>query len=157
MVNLPPEFLDASQKERGELLAEIDTEIGVKGIVLRGGPSLCAYIGIPKWHPLAGLDYNDIPLDVHGGLTFGDLGDGEMRPAEYFWYGWDYGHAGDLCFYDVQFAHLLPGRLHRDEHPWTPTEVTDELKAAMIEFRWLYFIGWIPLRIKLAIRCFVGK
>lgn len=28
------------------------------------------YVVIPKGHPMNGKDYDDIPVDVHGGLTF---------------------------------------------------------------------------------------
>lgn len=31
----------------------------------------CGYAIIPKGHPMHGKHYNDIPVDVHGGLTFG--------------------------------------------------------------------------------------
>jgi hypothetical protein len=156
MQDLPQEFIDAKNQELGAQLAEIVTKIGMKGIVLRGAPSLCAYIGIPTWHPLAGLDYNDVPLDVHGGLTFGDRGDGEWRSAKYFWYGWDYAHSGDLCFYDLEFSGWLRIGSHQ-EHAWTVAEVAEELHQAMLDFRWLYFVGWLPLLVKLKIRQLAGR
>ena len=31
---------------------------------------LCCYLGIHNTHPLANKDYESIPLNVHGGLTY---------------------------------------------------------------------------------------
>lgn len=36
------------------------------------------YVLIPEDSPLHGKDYNDIDVDVHGGLTFSELVDAEM-------------------------------------------------------------------------------
>lgn len=36
------------------------------------------YVLIPENHPLHGKDYDDIDVDVHGGLTFSELVDAEM-------------------------------------------------------------------------------
>ena len=70
---------------------------GLRFIVMRGPPALCGYVGVPESHPLAGHSYDDLPVEAHGGLTFGQKGDGRW-PEGYFWYGWDYAHSGDYCF-----------------------------------------------------------
>ena len=72
---------------------------GLRFIIMRGPVSLCAYIGVPDGHPLAGFEYDDVPIDCHGGLTFSGGGDG-YRPKGFWWYGWDYAHFGDYCFHD---------------------------------------------------------
>lgn len=36
------------------------------------------YVLIPKGHQMHGKDYDDIPVDVHGGLTFSELVDKEF-------------------------------------------------------------------------------
>jgi hypothetical protein len=51
------------------------------------------YVAIPKDHPWFGLEYEEIPCDVHGGLTFG-------RPcnifdSEYWMIGFDTAHYQD--------------------------------------------------------------
>jgi hypothetical protein len=33
------------------------------------------YVGLSKWHPWYKIQYDDIPVDVHGGLTFGEFDD----------------------------------------------------------------------------------
>ena len=74
---------------------------GIRYLIMRGPCALCAYFGIPIDHPLAGSSYDDLPVGCHGGLTFGSEGDGEMRPAGFYWYGWDYAHSGDKSFYNL--------------------------------------------------------
>ena len=32
----------------------------------------CGYVTLPTGHPCEGKDYNDIDVDVHGGLTYGN-------------------------------------------------------------------------------------
>ena len=66
---------------------------GVRVVVLHTrGSHYCAYLGVPDGHPLAGFDYDRVPLDVHGGLTFA----GRFSDMGGWWfYGWDYAHLGD--------------------------------------------------------------
>jgi hypothetical protein len=98
---------------------------GVRCLVIEGPVgALCAYVGVPADHPLAGKSDTDPALDdlsVHGGLTFADEGDGRYRPAGWYWYGWDYAHAGDL----IPGLHAYPG-----DRAWTVGEVEAEARAA---------------------------
>ena len=49
------------------------------------------YVGIPSWHPYYKMDYNEIPIDCHGQLTFSKLDDDEN-----LWVvGFDTNHSGD--------------------------------------------------------------
>lgn len=107
-------------------------EDGLRLIVLRGPSALCAYIGIPKDHPLANFSYDDIPLSVHGGLTFGALGDGTYLPGEQFFYGWDYAHSGDKSFYDLTYFSHSP---RVNDKAWLVDEVESELKYACWDFQ----------------------
>lgn len=49
----------------------------------------CGYVQIPKDHPAAELQYEDIELDVHGGLTYGTIN------SEGTVFGFDCGHSCD--------------------------------------------------------------
>jgi hypothetical protein len=51
----------------------------------------CGYIRIPPSHPWHNKDYNDIPADVHGGLTYTNV-DAEGN----YWIGFDCAHLYDL-------------------------------------------------------------
>lgn len=61
------------------------------------GGSLCGYVELPIDHKLSKFEhYWDIPLEVHGGITFGQT---IVRPAteeSFFVIGFDCGHADDL-------------------------------------------------------------
>ena len=48
-----------------------------------------AYIKLNENHPLYNKHYNDIDIDVHGGLTYSEMGD------DGYWIGWDYAHCDD--------------------------------------------------------------
>lgn len=59
------------------------------------------YVVIPKGHPTHGIDYDDIAVEVHGGLTFSALADGLAWPEikdidKGGWVvGFDTAHLGD--------------------------------------------------------------
>jgi hypothetical protein len=61
------------------------------------------YILLPPTHKYFGVDYDDIPVDVHGGLTFGEFVDLHLlefwkMPSVYLgWYcvGFDTAHYND--------------------------------------------------------------
>ncbi len=58
------------------------------------------YVAVPKGHPLFGLSYYDIDVDVHGGITFADSGmNNALFPDwvddSYWVFGFDTAHASD--------------------------------------------------------------
>lgn len=63
------------------------------------------YVRMPNGHPWQRLGYDDIPVEVHGGLTFQDGN----------WIGFDTAHSGDC--WDAEFdKHGMSDRL--GEVPW---------------------------------------
>lgn len=99
----------------------------------------CGYVRIPADHPLYGKDYEEISVDVHGGLTFCRIEPCvEHADGQGFWYGFDTAHLGDemydpatppdhqdFCYQMHQesrekFPDIKP------EHFWTPEEVIEE-------------------------------
>lgn len=90
----------------------------------------CGYIRIPDTHSWQAIvDYNDIPLEVHGGVTFADRitkDDDRFKGQPFtsgYWVGWDYAHLGD-AMPDGGFS--FPG-----EKIWTAKEVEAECKNAI--------------------------
>jgi hypothetical protein len=103
---------------------------GVRCLIVRGPSALCAYLGVPLTHPLAGKDHNDIPIECHGGLTYSGEGDGKYRPKDFFWYGWDYGHCYDYSFYF--------DKISLDQHDakkWLVDNVKEDMQDAIYTFR----------------------
>lgn len=93
---------------------------------------LCGYVAIPPGHPYHGKSYDDMDIEVHGGLTYGNKCQGKIchvpQPGEsddVFWIGFDMAHSDDLipgmwelrqpgeCLYDInQKFSSIPDRLH---------------------------------------------
>ena len=97
-------FEQLSNLDSGTILVD-SYENGVRYLIMRGPVALCAYIGVPIDHPLAGFGYDDLPdIGTHYGLTFSSEGDDEYRPKDWHWYGWDFGHSGDMSFYDRKYG-----------------------------------------------------
>ena len=119
------------QEESGTILHDV-FEDGVRFIVMRGPSSLCAYVGIPTEHPLAGFDYDDLVIDAHGGLTFAREGK-DAWPKGFYWYGWDYGHSGDKSFYYDD----MPQLLSLGDKEWLVKDVVEDSWSAIYDFRQL--------------------
>lgn len=103
-------------------------------IVIRGFASICAYLGVIKEHVAAGFPYSEMDetLNVHGGFTFS--GDGtQLRFVgfeDFYFYGWDYGHAGDYTFYGNFGDLFVPRR-------WLLHEVIADSREVIQQFlRW---------------------
>ncbi len=98
----------------------------LRGLVVQGPFSLCAYLGVPLEHWLAQVD--ELQFDCHWGVTFAGEGDGQIRPAGWYWYGWDYAHAGDAMDFPEAVRALLPEGLRQPRGKrWTVDEVEHEV------------------------------
>jgi len=110
---------------------------GINYIIYPHIGSFCAYVQLPekhKWIKKLKKSYDDVPLDVHGGVTFGAIltkddvkeWENEQGFTEGAWVGWDYLHSGDA----VDFGNGL-GMSFSWEHHWTKNEVEAEVKEAI--------------------------
>jgi hypothetical protein len=51
----------------------IDKATGYDCLIVRNhSGAWCGYVGVPEGHPCHGKGYDDVDVDVHGGLTFAD-------------------------------------------------------------------------------------
>lgn len=58
----------------------------------------CGYIGIPKDNKFYGLMYDDVDIDVHGGLTYASSdcnSEYPVKTTDTWWIGFDCAHFGD--------------------------------------------------------------
>jgi len=77
------------------------------------------YIVLPQFHRYDGIDYNNIPVEVHGGLTY------SKRENENWVIGFDTCHVGDyIPFHEYD----------QNDYYWTHTDVLNELKRLMSQF-----------------------
>lgn len=91
----------------------VDPDTGLDCLMVRNHfHSWCGYVGVPEGHVAYKADYDEVPVSVHGGLTYGDVcmasdeEDGPSagichvpepgRPEHVYWLGFDCGHAFDF-------------------------------------------------------------
>ena len=60
-----------------------------------------AYVLVPTWHKVFEVDYNDIDIKCHGGLTYSSH---KLLDKDFFgwWIGFDCAHAGDAMDVETQ-------------------------------------------------------
>lgn len=133
MTNNTMTWEELRQVPKGTILHDTFEE-GLRFIVLKYTFHLCAYLGLPKDHPLSNHDYELLPINCHGGLTFGRLGDAKPLPTGYYWYGWDYAHAGDFTFLDDD---PLLNKLfsHSHDKKWLVEDVIQDSLFAIYNMR----------------------
>ena len=100
-----------------------DEKTGLPCLIVRHRHSghLCGYVGVPEGHPSFGKDYDDIAVEVHGGLTYSSLCDedekerGVCHTADKaaYWLGFDCAHAGDHAYFTERIDQF-PGEVYRD-------------------------------------------
>lgn len=103
------------------------THSGIEYYIVRGPVSVVAYIRIPEGSVYLEIDYDDVSLDVHGGLIYKGTkwwkGDVEGSTGSLY-FGWHYGHWQDRFFFD-EFASNME---------WTDDLVLPEVLEACEEF-----------------------
>lgn len=98
---------------------------GYRYIILSLGTHPTAYIEIPKGNRLWEKEYDDIDINVHGGLTYAShimMG----IESENWYIGWDYAHAGDYLGYDK-----IMGFDMKLSKQWSTEEIEEECKNAI--------------------------
>lgn len=125
--NIIKDMVYTSEKTR-ELLYH-DKYNGYKYYILSLGSHPTAYIEIPKGYELYGVEYDNIDLDVHGGLTYGceylKISDDNTLSDSWF-IGWDYSHCNDYVEYKCSSN-------YKEENlkKWTTEEIIEECKNAI--------------------------
>jgi hypothetical protein len=101
-------WLDGPWKGEPDKLQWQDEVTGLPCLIVRGpSGALCGYVGLPPGHKLHGEGYDNVDVNVHGGLTFASsCSHGEQShsichvPSEgesddVWWLGFDCAHCGD--------------------------------------------------------------
>lgn len=94
--------------------------------ILNLGTHPTAYIEIPRNHKCYIKSYNDIDIEVHGGLTYSKeyLYISEEQKLDNSWFiGWDYAHCGDYLGYEK----IFPSYLQTEDKKWTTEEIQQEV------------------------------
>ena len=95
----------------------------------------CGYVGIPKGHVAYDKRYDELPIEVHGGLTYGAVEEDGLK-----WFGFDCAHSEDATASSPSEGHF-----------WTLEEVVEETEKMAKQFSELtlrkiieYKLEWMP-------------
>jgi len=77
-----------------------DTYRGYEYVIVTYGSHPCAYVKMLENSKNYEKNYDDIDINVHGGLTFGDDLTRVRKDLTGWYIGWDYAHLGDFTFYN---------------------------------------------------------
>ena len=100
---------------------------GYKYRILGLGSHPTAYVRVPKTHKYYSKGYDDIPVSVHGGLTFSETTRG------CHWIGWDYAHLGDALYYP-QMNKKSPNLFkNTGDHFWTVEEIMIHVQEVIFQ------------------------
>lgn len=109
---------------RERFVLESGQYMGYNFWIISYGTHPCAYVELPQTHPYFGKcnsDAYELNIDVHGGITYGDFGLGNIVDDKKFLLGWDYNHCTD---YNPMTNTLFVEPLKR----WTTEEILEEVK-----------------------------
>lgn len=148
----PSKYRYATDFPVGEVCVDFqDPQSGLRGLVVRGPSSFCAYVGAPQNHAVYELE--ELNFQCHFGITFRGPGSKlQGLPADWYFFGWDYAHFSDavdcpeLLEVFKQLRLEVPdfiqerlvgaGRgLGKGAKRWTVEEVTEDLFDALFELR----------------------
>jgi hypothetical protein len=81
------------------------TKAGLPGMIVRNrSGALCGYVAVNPDHPLYGKHYDEVGVDVHGGLTYSNACRGVIchipepgQPDNVWWFGFDCHHLMDYA------------------------------------------------------------
>lgn len=97
-----------------------------KYYIISLGTHPVAYVEIPKNNKLYGKNYDNININVHGGLTYSanHLYISENEKINGWFIGWDYAH------YDDYIGHYLayPELFIEEGKKWTTKEILENVK-----------------------------
>lgn len=101
--------------------------------------NLCGYVGVSEGHPVFGLKYDDVRVEVHGGCTFSDFClDGPEEhsichvpspgePDRVWWIGFDCGHSDDWS--PLQEKNARERGYPFDQDPYQSYKVVEYVRA----------------------------
>lgn len=119
-------------KHLERLLLDSGSHFGYNYFILNLGTHPTAYVEIPVTSKLYNKHYDDINIDVHGGLTYSadhlDIGDDVLKG----WFiGWDYAHYNDY----LGFEDFYLKEFKRNSKKWTTEEIQKEVYSVCKQLR----------------------
>lgn len=107
--------------------------------------SWCGYVAVPPGHPAFEKGYDNVDVDIHGGLTYANHCQGDIchkpkagEPDNVWWLGFDCAHGFDLSpRMEALMSKLVgsPSLVLFKGHYWTAKEVKVEVQALADQLR----------------------
>ena len=98
--------------------------------ILNLGTHPTAYVNVCNNRLLNGKSYNNIDIDVHGGLTYSEnelyIND-EKEKVNGWFIGWDYSHCYDYVDYEIN----MPENIMSNGKKWTTEEIFEDVKSVI--------------------------
>ena len=121
--------------------------MGYHFLIVSYGTHPCAYVEVPKTHPLYKSDYSEyeFDFDVHCGLTWGDT----LSYAKGWYFGWDYRHIGDYDAFAEKMAIEYPSLKYERElngKKWTVEEIFEDVKKCIMKLKDLEDLRYIEVK-----------
>jgi len=115
------------QAERKIEVLDAGTCLGFFYWILNLGTHPTAYVKIPESHKYYQKHYDDVDIQVHGGLTYSRdyLYINETQKLEGWFIGWDYAH----CYDYAGYYNKKDGSLYNLKR-WTTEEIREEVYKA---------------------------
>lgn len=93
----------------------------------------CAYVILPKKSKYYKVeDYDNIPIEVHGGLTFANK---HCLVRNQWCIGWDYAHIGDYIPLFGDYRDEMEDGFGMPPHKWEPDEIEYDCKNVIEQLR----------------------
>lgn len=98
---------------------------GYEFVILNLGTHPTAYVKVPIAHQFHGKNYENVEIEVHGGLTYSDstlrIRNDDLKG---WWFGWDYAHFGDYLGYEEIYLK----EFNSNAKKWTTKEIYEDVK-----------------------------
>lgn len=120
------EYIDATLFDK-PLVLDSGKYKGYNYWIISYGSHPCAYVELPKGHIYYGkcdCDAYDLPIDVHGGITYGNYGLHNTIEQDKFLLGWDYNHFGD-------YSNMNSVVFCDTGKRWTTEEILEDVKKVI--------------------------
>lgn len=96
------EMVYMERRQQNYTMLDEDIYKGFHYAIVSLGSHPCAYVELPEHHKYYGKDYDEIPIECHGGLTYSSSDGIASRNSplrrDGFWIGWDYAHLNDYVY-----------------------------------------------------------
>lgn len=116
----PMEYRHLEHYTDYDILFQAQHEAGYRILIVNFYTHPCAYIGLQESHPYCNVDFDNIPINCHGGLTYGCSTHTKIKELcdNGYFIGWDYAHFKDCIFgYSDTFDFVKK---------WTTEEIINE-------------------------------